>query len=501
MGERILEYDVVIIGSGAGGGTVAKELAPLCAAGARIALLEWGGPFNAKDLSRQEIPEARAHYFDYGGFQTRQRDLTLAFAKAVGGSTSVYTGTSLTAQASVLGKWAVPGVTPSDLAPRFAKYIKENNVHNYEEAEINENNRLFIEACKKLGWQADQFPINTRGCVGLATCNLGCAVDAKQGTAQVQIPKAVAGGVELIPWCHADKISGSDVLATVYPPARGESSGNLTHGQYRFRAKKIVVCAGAINSPALLMRSFGKSFLPAIGRYFTCHPALILVGEHSRPINILNGHPKSYYCDQFQHSYRFILETCFYYPFVLAKNLCGFGKPVDDLLALYDHLQMILVLAIDSAEEHNRVYLDWRGRTQVSYTFSNQTLDALVEAMRASAQIFFAAGAKRVHSPAAERFYIYKDEINHLHQLIRRKHLKLGKISISAAHLMGGCRMGDDITTSVTNEWGKVHGTDNIYVADASLFPAAVEINPYLTIMALADRVAEGIKRELGESI
>lgn len=498
MSETLLEYDVVIIGSGAGGGTVAKELAPLAAKGLKIALLEWGGHFERKDNTRNEIKMASKYYFDGGGFQNTAQDMTFAFAKAVGGSTTVYTGTSLVAPKNVFERWDVPGIDLDDLLPRYQKYIRENNVHLNASEEINDNNRLFREGCERLGWHVEQFPVNTKDCVGLSTCNLGCAMHAKQGTAMVQIPQAVEQGVDLISFCRVERIDGHDVLAEVIPPEFGLKASPLPIGRYRFKAKKIILSAGVIHSPVLLMRSLGRDFSSAVGRYFTCHPALILVAEHTESINVTTGHPKSYYCDEFHHSERFLLETCFYFPFTLSKNLMGFGQEMDELMEHYNRLQMILVLAIDKPESHNRVDMDKNGKPIVRYSFAEETIRSFVTAIRASAKIFFAAGAKRVHAPATDRFFIEATQADLVDRLITRELFKLGQISISAAHLMGGCRMGTDPKTSVTDSWGRVHGQKDLYVADASLFPAASEVNPYLTIMALSDRVAEAVRRDLG---
>jgi len=463
-------------------------------------LLEWGGRFEKKDNTRREIEMAQKYYFDLGGFQNDQRDITMAFAKAVGGSTNVYTGTSLKAPSHVFETWGVDGINLSELEPRYEKYIQENSIHLYPEEELNENNKLFIKACQDLGWHAEQFPVNTKGCQGLATCNLGCALHAKQGTAVVQIPVAAKKGVTVIPFCRVDRIDGSDVLAEVLPPEYGLNPSQLEVGQYRFKAKKIVVCGGAIHSPVILAKSFGEDFLPALGRYFTCHPALILVAQHERAIETTSGHPKSFFCDEFHRSLGFIFETCFYFPFTLAKNLVGFGGEVDELIRHYNHLQFILSLAIDEAESHNRVYLGADGKPHVNYQMSDKTIQSFVDSIKASTKIFFKAGAKRVHAPSMNKFFIYPEEESQMDKLITKNQFKLGKMSIAAAHLMGGCRMGTDLKTSVTNSWGKVHGKENLYVADASLFPKALEINPYLTIMALADRVSEGIKRDLGET-
>ncbi|OVE82704.1 hypothetical protein BVY03_00260, partial [bacterium K02(2017)] len=301
--------------------------------------------------------------------------------------------------------------------------------------------------------------------------------------------------------CKVLRVDGHKVYADIIPPEFGLEASKYKTGKYCIKADKIIFSAGAIHSTTLLMKSFGAEFLPAIGRYFTCHPALILVGQHANQINANGGHPKSFYCDEFHHTNKFLLETCYYFPFTLAKNLAGFGAEVDELLHLYKNLQMILVLAIDAAEAHNRVKLGANGKPMVDYTFNAKTISSFVAAIQASTKIFFAAGAKKVHAPSMTKFFITPDEAPYIDQLITKNNFKLGKISVAAAHLMGGCRMGSDKTTSVTNEWGKIHGFEDYYVADASLFPKASEVNPYLTIMSLANRVAEGIKRDLGEDV
>ncbi len=490
---HVKDFDIVIIGSGAGGGTVAKELSPLCKDGVRIAVLEWGPKFREEEYTGREVEMAQKLYFDGGGFLTRDKAMTLAFAKAYGGSTVVYTGTSLTLPKETLHRWGVKALDHDDLLRRSRKYIEENHVHLLEEDRINDNNRLFREGCKSLGYRVEQFPINVKGCRGSGMCNLGCPNAAKQGTHRVQLPEAERNGVEVVTKCRVHRLEHQDVVATVedtpvgYPSAWGP-------GEYRIRSKVVVLAAGAVHSPAILLRSQIPAGLPMLGRFFTCHPALILVAQHAQPITNYHGHPKSYYCDQFVDSKKFLLETCMYFPFVTAKNLAGFGADHSRLVGRMDTLQMILVLAIDEARYENHVTIDRKGTPIVDYRLKEDVLDSLYESMKTSARIFFAAGAERVHAPASSKFLIERSEQDRLDELIRREELKPGKVSISAAHLMGGCRMGTDVADSVTDEWGQVHGVPWLYVADASLFPKAAEINPYITIMALADRVAERIR-------
>jgi choline dehydrogenase-like flavoprotein len=488
-----LAFDIIIIGSGAGGGTVARELSPLAKAGAKIAVLEWGPKLREEEFTGREVEMASKLYFDSGGFLTRDKTMTLAFGKAYGGSTVVYTGTSLTLPKETLERWAVPGLEHEDILRRSRKYLSENNVHELEPELQNDNNKIFRQACEKLGYRVAQFPINVKGCRGAGLCNLGCPNAAKQGTHRVQLPEAQANGVTVVTNCRVDSVEDHYVHARVTRATAGEPS-LWEPGHYRIRAKVVVVCGGAVNSPALLLRSGMGGRLPAIGRYFTAHPALILVAQHDQAITNFYGHPKSYYCDHFTESKGFLLETCMYFPFTTAKNLAGFGEEHQALLRHMDRLQMILVLALDPPRAENRVTIDGAGEPVVDYSLSEGVLESLYESMKASARIFFAGGARRVHAPAGTKFFIEREEQDRLDALLSRDKMLPGRVSISSAHLMGGCRMGTDPATSVVDPWGQVHGEPWLFVADSSLFPRCSEINPYVTIMALADRVAEGIR-------
>ena len=497
MSEIAHSFDIVIIGSGAGGGTVAKELAPLCSKGLKIAVLEYGGRFLKEDNTRLEIEMARKYYFEGGAFQTQSQDMTLAFAHGVGGTTNVYTGVTFKLPEHVLRTWDLPDLPIQDLHRRMEKYIKECHVHLQPPENINRNNQLFKMGAESLGWETDQFPLNIKDCEGLNTCNLGCPRHAKQGTAVVQLPVAEKMGVEIISFCRVSHIEGSEILAEVAPAHGGLQESSWPVGRHRIKATRIIVCAGAVHTPAILMRSFGRSFNPVIGRYFTCHPALMLAAEHPTRVDGTLGHPKSYYCDRFVESHNFLLETCMYFPFSLAKNLTGFGPQLDELMHRYEYLQMILTLVLDEALPENCVSLDRKGQAQVHYNLSQRIRQSFVESIKASARIFFAAGANRAHLPGTKDFFTSASQVDDLDQLVSLEEFKPGKVSISAAHLMGGCRMGTNPTNSVTDSWGRIHGKKNIYVADASLFPACSRVNPYLTIMALADRVAEGVRSDL----
>jgi choline dehydrogenase-like flavoprotein len=491
-------YDVVIIGSGAGGGTVAQELSPLCRQGARIAVLEKGPKLRDEEFTGCELEMAQALYEDGGGFLTAERTMTLAFGCAYGGSTAVYTGTSLLPPERILERWNVPELKFADVEQRARKFAAENNVHFLEDGLINENNQLFVEGCRRLNYSVQQFPVNLKGCRGSSLCNLGCPNQAKQGTNRVQLPQAERNGVEVITRCEVLRIGEKKIFARVHEKpagAKGEPS-SWEPGEYEIDAKVIVVCAGAVNSPALLMRSGLTGKLPRLGHGFTCHPAIIMVGEHDRAITNFVGHPKSFYLDQFAESDRFLLETCMYFPFTTAKAMAGFGEEHSRFMRAFPRLQMILVLGCDEVDAHNRVTVDGTGHPVVHYRFTPEVMRGLVQGAVTSAKIFFAAGAVRVHLPVAHSPTIERTEADRLNQITEHPDFKPGKLPISAAHLQGGCAMGRGPADSVTDAYGRVHAIPWLFVADSSLFPNSLEINPYLTIMALADRVAETIRKE-----
>ena len=459
-------------------------------------MLEKGPKLADDEFTGREIEMAGALYEDSGGFLTADGTMTLAFGRAYGGSTVVYTGTSLVAPKRVIDGWGVPGLDHADVAARSEKYKAQNNVHLLGDDELNDNNRLFVKGCDAAGYHAEQFPLNLRGCRGSSLCNLGCPNGAKQGTHRVQLPEAERNGVEVVTRADVRTIGDHELVVRVSERTGKGLASTWPAGEHRVKAKVVVLAGSAIGSPSLLLRSAFGARLPRLGHGFTCHPAHILVAEHAQPITNDVGHPKSFFVDR-ALAEGFVLETCMYFPFTTAKNLTGFGPAHSALMRAFPRLQMILVLACDKATPENRVTVDREGNPVVHYSFTPETIQAMVRATRASAKIFFGAGAVRVHAPSADPPLIERADAGRVDQLIDTRHFQPGRISVSAAHLMGGCGMGRSASDSVTDAWGRVHGVPWLRVADASLFTDSLEINPYLTVMALADRVAEGITREL----
>jgi choline dehydrogenase-like flavoprotein len=314
----------------------------------------------------------------------------------------------------------------------------------------------------------------------------------------VQLPNAERQGVEVLTRALVRRVGERSLTVSVSecPPGGKGSDPEWPPGDYRIEAECVVLAGGALGTPPLLLHSELPDLPARVGAGFTCHPAHILVGEHLRAISNDVGHPKSFYVDRAAEE-GYVLETCMYFPFTTAKNLSGFGAAHSTLMRAFPRLQMILVLACDQALPGNRITIDRQGNPVVHYRFSERVVASMVAGTRAASRLFFAAGALRVHAPSAEPPLLEAWESERLEQRIDARYFRTGTISVSAAHLMGGCGMGKDRSDSVTDAWGRVHGRPWLRVADASLFPDALEINPYLTIMALADRVAEGVRADL----
>jgi choline dehydrogenase-like flavoprotein len=490
---------VAIVGSGAGGGTVAQALAPLVAQGKRVLVFERGPRFRAADFTGHEVEMASALFAEAGGFLTADGTMTLAFARGYGGSTVVYTGTSLAAPERVIRRWNVPGLDAADLGRRCETYLAQNGAELLPPGLLNQNNRLFAEGAARAGFRAEQFRLNLRGCLGSSLCNLGCPNSAKQGTNLVQLPNAERQGVEVVTRAEVGRLRehALDLVVSERPAGAKGTDPEWPPGEYRIEADCVVLAGGVLGTTPLLLGSGLLGLPQRVGAGFTCHPAHILVAEHLRPISNDVGHPKSFYIDRAVEE-GYVLETCMYPPFITAKNLTGFGAAHSALLHAFPRLQMILVLACDQAIPENRITVDRKGNPVVHYRFTDRVVASLVAATRSAARIFFSAGALRVHAPSAQPPLLEAWESDRIERRIHTRHFKPGTISVSAAHLMGGCGMGKSAADSVTDAWGRVHGRPWLSVADASLFPDALEINPYVTIMALADRVAEGVLCDLG---
>lgn len=489
-------YDIIIIGSGAGGATAAELLSQK--PGLKILLLE-SGPYRTKDHFNQKEKDMTAIYYKRGGFLSSDLSIGVAAANTVGGSTAVYTGVSFRPPESVLDKWRTQHglhfLTPEYVNQSLDHIEQELNVHELPESWDNDNNRLFKEGAQKLGIPVKRLKINIKGCQQQGFCNLGCTSGGKQSTLEVQIPKALKNGVELIHNADVQIIEKNKVSFTIKPAPQNTIKNSIPEGQYTIHAQVIVVAAGVLQTPALLWRS--KNYLnlntKLLGRYVTLHPAININGIYKEVIKNYRGFPKTYYSDAFSDSHGYYLETSFYYPGITAKNNPGFGEVHQNLMSDYEKMMSILILAHDHAEYQNHISIDKKGNSVLHYTISKEVKKSLIHALKKSLEIFFAAGCTHASSPGSSKSLIKAEDISKLNTIITDQNLSFAKTPLSSAHPQGGCIMGKTPEQSMVNLKGQIWGTNHIYVADASLFPTSVKVNPYETVMLLSKYVSEQI--------
>ena len=491
------EYDIIIVGSGVGGGTVADYITRKNP-GLKVAIIE-SGPFITKEFFNQKEIDMTALYFNRGAVLSKNLEIAVAAGKVLGGSSAVYTGISFRPPSDVLENWrtkyGLDFLNDNYVNRSLDEIENEISVHELPESWDNDNNKLFKKGAEALGIPVKRLKINTKDCQQQGFCNLGCTSGAKQGTLEVQIPKVMERGVEVICNATVNTVEKHLVNITVSDAPARTIPNKLASGDYSLKSKIIILAAGVLNTPAILLRSANKLKLKNknIGRYLTLHPVFNVNGVYKEKIKNYRGFPKTVYTDHFSESEGFYLETSFYFPGVTAKNNPGYGPLHSEMMRDYSKMMSILILVHDEAEYDNRISIDKKGNSIINYTVSNKTRVSLIKALREATRIFLAAGCEKALIPASDRMPITASDIDDMENIIADKNLNFSKTPLSSAHPQGGCRMGSDPDLSVCDVNGKVYGTESIYVADASLFPTSVKVNPYETVMLFAKWVAENI--------
>ena len=492
-----LDFDIIVVGSGVGGATFTDYLTRKNS-NLKVVILESGPHITKENFNQREIDMTEL-YYNRGAVLSKNLQIGISAANTLGGSSSVYTGISFRPPKSILKNWktnfGLDFLTNKYIDSSLDEIEKEISVHELPKNWDNDNNKLFQEGAKKLDIPVKRLKINTKNCQQQGFCNLGCTTGAKQGALEVQIPKILKIGVQIL--CNTKVISiGENIVNVIIKEAPKNTNPNiLESGTYQLTAKKIVLAAGVLNTPAILLRSAKKLGLKNknIGRYLTLHPAFNINGIHSKTITNFKGFPKTVYSDFYSDTDNFYLETSFYFPGVTAKNIPGYGLLHQEIMKNYDKMMSILILAHDQAEYHNKISIDKKGNTVIDYTLSDISKKALVKALQVATKIFFAAGCEQVMVPSSNKLPLTREDENNIEKLILEKYLNLYKTPLSSAHPQGGSRMGVDKNKSVCDPFGKVYGTKSIYVSDASLFPTSVKVNPYETVMLMAKWVAENI--------
>lgn len=495
--------DVCVVGSGPGGAVVAARLAEK---GARVVVLEEGGAFTRRDFDMREETAYPRLYQERGGRATADLAITVLQGRVLGGSTVVNWTTSLRVADAVLAHWArrhgVEGLDGKVLAPHFEAVERRLSVKPDVLAEINANNRVLWDGCERLGWSHALVPRNVEGCLRLGYCGMGCPAGAKASMDRTYVQDATAAGARVYANVHASRIDveGRRAIA-VHGEARDPATDLPTGRRVVVRPRAVVVAGGAINSPALLLRS-GLDPAGRVGRRTFLHPVVVSVALFPRPIEGWQGAPQSVNSSHFEERGQgrmgFFIETAPIHPMLAGASLGGFGATHGEVMARLANAQALIALCLDGfheGDEGGTVSLRDDGRIRIDYPISPALWEALREGNKAMARIQLAAGAERVlslHDPPVE----LRGEAD-VAKLDAAPWAPM-RVTLYSAHVMGGCAMGKDPASSVVDARLRHHGLDNLWVVDGSVLPTSLGVNPQLTIAALARWASDGIAAKAG---
>jgi len=498
----VITADAIVIGSGAGGAVAAARLAE---AGKRVVILESGEFVPSDEFTELDGPMTERLYAEGGLRATDDLAVSMVQGATVGGSTTVNWMIMLRTPPHVLLEWAtrfgLEGMDAAAMAPVFDRIERDVHARRVPDDAHSPNNRLLLDGASALGWRVESALINARGCVRSGFCGHGCRYDAKQGTQQTYLPRALAHGATLYANAHASRIEivgrSTDsnaamptkrVTATVRRVGDGAPARTLT-----LEAPIVIVSGGAVETPLLLMRSgMGGG---GVGRYLRLHPTTAVIGVHDREIYGAAGIPLSAMSDEFiqrdHNGYGFWLECPPLHPSIGAAALSGFGAPHAALMRQFPNLASTIALTRDGSElqqSSGGVTLDRKGNAHITYALTNADAANVRASVEAAARLQLATGAREVHTLHNKPIVVRREA--DLAQ-IRERAVDANRLMLFSAHVNGTARIGTDPTTSGVTPDGERHGVPGVYVFDGSMLPTGVGVNPQETIMALSTVLTE----------
>ncbi|HUI27896.1 MAG TPA: GMC family oxidoreductase [Candidatus Kryptonia bacterium] len=485
-----LTADVCVVGSGAGGSLVAYELAQQ---GRSVVVVEEGGYQVARDFSQREDEMYPRLYQDQGVRAASDATVLISQGRAVGGST--ITGYCICARPprQILDRWAtqfgIRGVGAEDMEAHYRRVEDALHVQELTAEQINKNNQLVQAGAERLGFHAVRLTHNRIDCLGCGYCALGCAYDRKTDALAVHLRAASLRGAIIVPDCRVDRVTTENGRASGVSGTFGRTAG--ASATLTVSAKVVVLAAGAIGSPQLWLRSQLPNTQRQVGRNLHLHPQVWVAGVFSEEVGGWHGIPQSIVVDQFfsveeTRDGGFWLAPTFAHPMALAALLPGLGADHRRLMELYPHLSVTAAVLHDQSS--GSVEIDASGRAVVGYHLTDEDRNALADAMRRAADVYFAAGAERVVLPFNESVELTR---RGEYRAIDEHPLQPNDPMLLSFHPQGSLRMGATAARGVVNAVGEAYEVPGLFVADASVFPTAIAVPPQLSVMAFASRTGQ----------
>ncbi len=485
-----LAADYVVVGSGAGGASVAVGLARL---GADVVIVEAGPWRDPQDYPTTTYGAMRDMFDDFGvGVAVGRSAMPIVQARVVGGTTVINSAIVVRTPGDVFRDWqrdhGIGGDAMADAVWR-AQDIVERDIHvsKVPRKTWGRTNALADKGSKSLGYHDHDMHRNVKNCAGHGQCLQGCSAGHKESTNLNYVPETLRLGGRLLSCAPVAKVILQGRRATgvrgrfVHPTTKRKGAS------FAVRAKRaVVVACSTTHSPTLLARSGLKSH--ALGKYFRAHPGTGIFGVYDDPVDLNSGATQGWASTKFRETDSIKLETLSIPLELIASRLSGAGHRLMDRLSEYRHLAM-WVMAV-RAEAVGRVWATPFGKPLVTYSMTRRDMHALRTGAYKIAKMHVAAGAKKlVPGIYGMPYEIPANKVDSI------RHAPLTPSSYTAimSHIFGGCVMGADPRRSVVDGDGWVHGYDGLMVADASAIPSTLGVNPQHTLMGLGLVRAEQI--------
>ena len=503
---KTFEADVVIVGTGAGGGTTAEILA---VAGLKVLMLEEGGLYSSTDFHMKESEAYPTLYQESASRKTKDKGINIMQGRAVGGTTVVNWTSSFRTPGTTLAHWqshfGLKDLTTEELTPWWERMEQRLHVAPWA-IPPNRNNQLLTDGLAKLGVTSQVIPRNVNGCWNLGYCGMGCPTNAKQSMLVTTLPAALDKGAELLYHARAERIIFSGGKATeLVVTVMGADGFERKRDAVRVRAKHIVLAGGAINTPALLLRSKAPDPNSLIGKRTFLHPVTISPSLFDKKVDGFSGAPQSIYSDHWNEPSEneghigFKLEVPPLHPVLIGSTMVGLGVEHAAWMKRLRYAHVLLALSRDGFHEESvggEVQLREDGSPVLDYPLTKYVMEGLRRSMAIMAEIQFAAGASLV-APFHEKGVAART-LAAATQQIMALDMRAPHAKVVSAHVMGGCAMSGEESRGVTNSFGGMHHAENVTVIDGSLFPTSIGANPQLSIYGIASRAATALAKRLG---
>ena len=495
-----IDRDVCVVGSGAGGGVVAAELARK---GLSVVVLEAGPADQAADFAQGELDGLQRLYHGAGLTSTRDAAISILAGRCLGGGTAVNWQTSLRTPDFVRDEWSDRSGSDLFRSDEFSSALDDVSARlgvSTTESAVNRNNACLERGCAALGYDHAPIARNAQGCdtTQCGYCTFGCRLGGKRSTTVTYLCDAQsAASADIVPDCWAERVLiERGHVAAVHATVRTQSGERV---DLTVRAPRVVLCAGGLESPALLQRSGLE--LPELGRNLYLHPTTAVAGLYGQRIESWRGPPQTVVSSELarmEGEYGVRLETAPAHP-----GLFAFAAPWTSatahrrLMQRAGDVSAIIVLTRDRTGGRVRARRD--GSVAVRYKPGTAECTLLGRGIAAATRVHFAAGAEEVHTLHTRGLSLVRSpattqsDVDRFCARIVAERVDSNWSLLFSAHQMGTCRMGRDPRRAVCDERGEVFGARGLYVADASVFPASSGVNPMITVMALAQCIANRI--------